>query len=61
MGLANYMVEQMIRHQGKWTESVDEDGRIILVSHNRKCRGIREYDGTIVSAETLIKMYNDRI
>ena len=58
---ANYMVEQMIKHQGMWTESVDEYGRIVIVNHNGTVHGVGGSDGTITSAETLIKMYNDQI
>ena len=61
MSNANYMVEQMIKHQDMWTESVDEYGRIIIVNRNGTVRGVGESDGTITSAETLITMYNDRI
>lgn len=59
---ANYMVEQMIKHQDMWTESVDEYGQIVIINRNgHTVHGVGESDGTITSAETLITMYNDRI
>ena len=60
---AEYMVEKMIEHQGHWTVKIDEDGNKIIVNHNGngRCRAVQNEDGTIVTAERLIELFNERV
>lgn len=61
MTLADYMVEKMIEHKEDWIVEVDDNGTQVIVNHNGACYGVRESDGTLVTAETLIKMFNEKI
>ena len=60
MNNADYMVEQMIKHQNKWIAAVDNYGRTVIIIWYAKIYGVEESDGTIVSVETLVNMYNQR-
>lgn len=59
---ADYMVEQMIKHQDKWDYFIDENGETVIINHcNKACRGVKEEDGTIITAEKLVNMYNQTL
>ena len=61
MGMTEYMLMKLEENEGLWTVGVDKYGRTIIVNSNgRPCRGIREENGQIVTAETLIQMLNKR-
>lgn len=56
-----YMVEKMIQHQGQWTVEMDENGNKVIVNRNGICRGVGEEDGTVINAEKIIELYNERV
>lgn len=60
MGMTEYMLMKLEENEGLWTVGVDEYGKIIIVTSNGPCRGIQEENGQILTAETLIQMFNKR-
>lgn len=59
MTLAEYMVRMMQAHKDLWHTDKDSNGVTVLVnSKGYFCRGIKEEDGTIVSTDELLAMYN---
>ena len=60
MGMTEYMLMKLEENEGLWTVGVDEYGRTIIVNSNGHCHGIQEENGQIVTAETLIQMFNKR-
>ena len=61
MKLADYTVELMIQCQGTWTVEVDDNGIQYIRNRNGIMYGVREKDGTIVTVETLMKSFNEKI
>lgn len=55
------MLMKMEENEGLWTVGVDKYGKTIIINWNGPCSGIREEDGQIVTAETLIKLFNKRV
>lgn len=60
MSLAEYMLMKLERNEGLWTVGVDEYGNTVIVTSNGHVHGIQEENGQILTAETLIQMFNKR-
>ena len=60
MEMTEYMLMKLEENEGLWTVGVDEYGKTIIVNSNGPCHGIQEENGHIVTAETLIQMFNKR-
>ena len=61
MSMTDYMLMKMEENEGLWTVGVDEYGETIIInSKGQPCHGIREENGQIVTAETLIHLFNKR-
>ena len=60
MGMTEYMLMKLEENEGLWTVGIDEYGETIIVNSNGPCHGIQEENGQIVTAETLIQMFNKR-
>lgn len=60
MSLAEYMLMKMEENEGLWTVGVDEYGTTVIVNANGPCYGVQEENGQIVTAETLIQLFNKK-
>lgn len=60
MNITEYMLKTLEENEGLWTVGVDEYGKTIIVTSNGHFHGIQEEDGQILTAETLIQMFNKR-
>lgn len=60
MSMTEYMLMKLEENEGLWTVGVDEYGKTIIVTSNGPCHGIQEENGQILTAETLIQMFNKR-
>jgi hypothetical protein len=61
MTMTDYMLMKMEENKGLWTVGVDEYGEIVIINSNgQPCYGIQEENGQIVTAETLIQLFNKR-
>ncbi len=60
MTMTDYMLMKMEENKGLWTVGVDEYGKTVIVTANGPCHGIQEENGQIVTAETLIHLFNKR-
>jgi len=61
MSMTDYMLMKMEENVGLWTVGVDKYGETIIVNSNgRRCYGIQEENGQIVTAETLIQLFNKK-
>ena len=58
--MTDYMLMRMEENEGLWTVGVDEHGETIIVTFNGPCHGIQEENGQIVTAETLIHLFNEK-
>ncbi len=61
MTMTEYMLMRMEENEGLWTIGVDEYGETIIVTFYGPIHGIQEENGEIVTAETLIHLYNKKI
>ena len=61
MKLADYTVELMIQCRGTWSVEIDDNGMPYITNRNGIIYGIQEKDGTIVTVETLMKSFNEKI
>lgn len=62
MSLAEYVVDKMIENPDNWTFKVDVLGLSEIVNHKgASFHGVREKDGTMVSIDTIMEMYNKKI
>lgn len=61
MSMTDYMLMKMEENEGLWTIGVDEYGKTIIVTSNGSCHGIQEENGQIVTAETLIQLFNKKV
>jgi hypothetical protein len=60
MSMTDYMLMKMKENEGLWTVGVDEYGEIVIINSNgQPCYGIEE-NGQIVTAETLILLFNEK-
>ena len=60
MSMTDYMLMKMEENEGLWTVGVDEYGETIIVTFNGPCHGIQEENGQIVTAETLVQLFNKK-
>lgn len=60
MRMTEYMLMKLEENEGLWKVGVDEYGKTIIVNSNGPCYGIQEENGQIVTAETLIELFNKR-
>lgn len=60
MRMTEYMLMKLEENEGLWTVGVDEYGKTIIVTSNGPCHGIQEENGQILTAETLIQLYNKK-
>ena len=60
MSMTEYMLMKLEENEGLWTVGVDEYGKTIIVTANGPVHGIQEEDGNILTAETLIQLFNKR-
>ena len=59
MSMTEYMLMKLKENEGLWTVGVDKYGETIIInSKGRPCYGIQEENGQIVTAETLIQLFN---
>lgn len=54
------MLIKLEENEGLWKVGVDEYGKTIIINSNGPCYGIQEENGQIVTAETLIELFNKR-
>ena len=54
MSMTEYMLMKLEENEGRWTVEVDKYGTTIIVILGQRCYGIKEENGQIVTAETLI-------
>lgn len=59
MKMTEYMLMKMEENEGLWTVGVDE-GKTVIVTANGPVHGIQEEDGKILTAETLIQLFNEK-
>lgn len=58
MTMTEYMLLKLEENEGRWTVGVDKYGdKYIVNSNGRRCYGIQEENGQIVTAETLIQLF----
>ena len=61
MNMTEYMLMKLKENEGRWTVGVDEYGETIIInSKGQRCYGIKEENGQIVTAETLIQLFNKK-
>ena len=60
MRMTEYMLMKLEENEGLWDVGVDEYGETIIINSNGPCYGIQEENGQIVTAETLIELFNKR-
>ena len=62
MSMTEYMLMKLEENEGRWTVGVDKYGKTIIInSKGRPCYGIKEENGQIVTAETLIQLFNKKV
>lgn len=61
MNMTEYMLMKLKENEGLWTVGVDKYGETIIInSKGERCYGIKEENGQIITAETLIQLFNKK-